>query len=353
MKFLFFPGACTKFYANTLEEKPLGGTETAIIRLTEQLALLGHDVTVLTSERGKETQNPFYLHVENFDYSLEFDVLIVIREWVHLLKPFKVRKKFYWTSDSYRSFSNVGIGDRRFIQYADGVFVVSEWHRDTLSQASGFPLFKMWILDNAIHHPYFAAAIQKSKRLIYSSAPNRGLIHMLKIFPALKKKHPDLEFHIFSSFDRYYVDLNNEMLEKREDFLQEFRKIDGCYVHSSLPQKELALELLKSSLLTYPCHFEETSCITAMEAMAAGCPIVTSKLAALPETIQDAGVFIDGVPGSNSYLEKFIEAVDHLLTNRMFFETLAQKAKNRALNFTWEKTAENLLQYLKIFHQLS
>ncbi len=75
----------------------------------------------------------------------------------------------------------------------------------------------------------------------------------------------------------------------------------------------MAREFMKSAILCYPNTFAETSCITAMEAQAAGCAIVTSKLAALPETVANAGIMIEGEPGSPAYLDSFSTAVDVFL----------------------------------------
>ena len=110
---------------------------------------------------------------------------------------------------------------------------------------------------------------------------------------------------------------------------------------------------MKASILAYPSDFEETSCITAMEAQAGGCPVVTTALAALPEAVGDGGILIEGKAGTEVYRQKFVEACDRILSDDALFHQLSQQGLKRAQTFDWKWRAQSLLDYFREVHQLS
>ena len=113
----------------------------------------------------------------------------------------------------------------------------------------------------------------------------------------------------------------------REDTNQEVA-IKQTHI-GDITQVELAKEMKAASILAYPNTFEETSCITAIEAMAAGCVPITSSLGALPETIADAGCLIADKPGTVEFIENFVEKICYLFENKNELDKLAIAAMKR------------------------
>ena len=76
------------------------------------------------------------------------------------------------------------------------------------------------------------------------------------------------------------------------------------------PNDEILEALQDVDILSYPCTFRETSCISVIEAMSAGCRVVVPALGALPETT--AG-FASIYPWSGDYqthLDNFCQALE-------------------------------------------
>ena len=121
--------------------------------------------------------------------------------------------------------------------------------------------------------------------------------------------------------------------EKFRDLYHLCRETEGVEYIGSIPQPKLAEEMRNVPVLAYPNTFAETSCIAVMEAMAAGCQIITSDLGALPETT--AG-FAKLIPLNSSYNQNFINATITALKNPIDKSLQIAFVKK---NYNWTKRA--------------
>jgi glycosyltransferase involved in cell wall biosynthesis len=92
--------------------------------------------------------------------------------------------------------------------------------------------------------------------------------------------------------------------------------------------------LFKGAQLFALPSFEEGFGLPALEAMAAGVPVVASNRGSLPEVVGDAGLLIE--PGD---AESLGAAMDRLITDSRLRETLAMRGLERARQFSWRETA--------------
>lgn len=346
MRIGFYAGSCLPIHARTLEERPLGGTETGIIRTAEILAARGHDVVVFSSMASPPPSVPQYLPQRAIHNSSRFDVLILMKEWKPAIFNVPAERIFFWTGDGFDQYINFGLGDKRVIKRIEKFLTVSKWQAATVCEKSGFPLDKTFYVGNGVHTKHFEGEEPRArKRLIFTAAPYRGLVFMPQIFLKIKDKHPDAEFHVFSGMALYDTDkpFQGPHVEDYRRIAAVLQKIPGVFLHGNVTQQMLARELMKSSVFVYPNAIFETCCITAIEAQAAGCPVVASRNSALPETVQNGGILIEGQPGSDDYINEFAAAVDRLLSNDKLWSKLSENGLERVKKqFSWEHVVDRM-----------
>ena len=104
---------------------------------------------------------------------------------------------------------------------------------------------------------------------------------------------------------------------------------------------------------------EETFGLTVLEAMACGVPPVVPNFDGVPAVVGDAGMVADAdnfdqdiatlvsYPCPMSLSEK----INTLLNNTEMWQAFSEKARQRALLFTWNKTARRIVQLFEMLHQ--
>ncbi|MCZ0899337.1 glycosyltransferase family 4 protein, partial [Microcoleus sp. HI-ES] len=221
----------------------------------------------------------------------------------------------------------------REINACDAFVFVSDWQREQFHRRFGIDSHRSCVLRNAIA-PCFANTFpdnipilsHKSRPpiLAYTSTPFRGLDILLKVFPEIRQAIPGTRLKVFSSMKVHQIDDNDNQLFFGQLYRQ-CQETEGVEYVGSVPQPELVRQLRSVAVLAYPNTYLETSSIAVMEAMACGCRIVTSELAALPETTAGFARLVSmsgvknfasitnwkraGNPDWEGYTRRFLEAV--------------------------------------------
>lgn len=353
MRFTFLPSSAIPFHGKTLDERPLGGTETAVIRLAAELDARGHEVIVFSKHPNPPLTKPLYLPMQQLGQVTQTDVLIVVREWLPLFCGIQCQRRLFWTGDAFDQPQTLGLGDKRIVDAIDGFLAVSQWQADTIAQASGFPGEKMWVIRNGVHPKFFDGQVRRRRtRMIYSSTPYRGLAHLPRLYKRIRAEVPTAELAVFSGYDVYAEQLgaipagHEGAARDLERVTQALTALPGVTYSPSVTQAMLATEFQTASVLAYPNTFAETSCITAMEAMRAGCVPLSTKLGGLPETVGEGGVLIEGLPGNPLYDDRFVAEAVRLLTDDQYWQQLSTKAQQLSQRYSWAAVAESLLKQL-------
>lgn len=82
--------------------------------------------------------------------------------------------------------------------------------------------------------------------------------------------------------------------------------------------------------------------LPVLEAMACGCPVITSNISSLPEVGGEAILYVDPYN-----IDEIAKAMKKVLVNEDLREKLRQKGLAQAKKFSWEKTARETLKILE------
>jgi glycosyltransferase involved in cell wall biosynthesis len=105
-----------------------------------------------------------------------------------------------------------------------------------------------------------------------------------------------------------------------------------------LPDADLVHVYRAAYALVQPSLLEGFG-LPAVEAMACGTPVLSSRAGSLPEVIGDAGLFFD--PTS---VEAMAGAIGKLLYDTRLRDELSQRALERASTYSWDRAAGELLE---------
>lgn len=113
---------------------------------------------------------------------------------------------------------------------------------------------------------------------------------------------------------------------------------DRVRVTGFVPDEDLVALYQGAMLFLFPSRYEGFG-LPALEAMAAGVPVVASDRASIPEVVGPAGVLLDP--------ERMLEwqnAVRSLSADPARREQLARAGRERACGFRWDLTAERTVE---------
>ena len=167
----------------------------------------------------------------------------------------------------------------------------------------------------------------------------KGIDTAIEAMLALHEKKA-LTTQLWLTGKRHYFNANFEALMRKATSLGIIRELG--YVSDD----ELATLMYESRGLLYLSRSEGFG-LPPLEAMTQGCPVITTKLTAIPEACGQAVLYVD--PDHPEHVQNAILQLDQNATLRM---ELIQKGFKQARTFSWEASADILARALHqhLFH---
>ena len=110
-----------------------------------------------------------------------------------------------------------------------------------------------------------------------------------------------------------------------------------------LPEDELLALINSAAALVFPSLFEGFG-LPVLEAFASGTAVITSNTTSLPEVAGDAALLVDPED-----VNAIAQAMSDIIENDHLRTDMVRRAKARALNFTWKRTA---LETFKVYQDV-
>lgn len=165
----------------------------------------------------------------------------------------------------------------------DLIVFVSYWQFQQYHGHLGVPYGKSMVINNGIVPFEFHNKPDPNEQinLIYHTTPHRGLELLMPVFDALCKEFSNLHLDVYSSFKIYGWEQRDKPYE---ELFERIKNHPNCTYHGYKPNDEVRDALRNAHIFAFPSIWQETSCISLMEAMSANCICVHPDYAALIET---------------------------------------------------------------------
>lgn len=307
------------------------GSEEAVIYLSNELAKLGYRVLVFAdppdnSPYISKGSNPQYIHSMFYIFH-KCDIAIAWRNpGIATTLKGRSQQLYLWPHDSWHNPIH-----EDYIHIFDGVFWVSKWQRNQwISVNPAFEKFNN-IYGNGIKTEDFDEIKERENpySCIYGSSYDRGLEHLLSIWPDIKKQFPR------ATLDIYYGFTNSKFMDSLE-FHKKMESLADLDVkeHGKVSHEELNKAYAHASFWTYPCTYPETFCITALRAQLSGAIPVIIDGTGLSETVRHGYK----CNTQAQYLGTLIEAMQN--AEKISLEKRQQMGEFILKEYTWKHIAE-------------
>ena len=229
--------------------------------------------------------------------------------------------------------------DYRGVTKATRIIAVSQATKRDLMNYLGIPEERIRVVYEGIDHTVFRPSLRSNNfgypyiLFVGSEHPRKNLPTLIRAFGKLK--------------ERKLVKVGRAG-GKETNFREETMKVikslnlDGQVIFTEFVSGEdLRARYCDAECFVLPSLYEGFG-FPPLEAMACGCPVITSDSSSLPEVVDGAAIKV-----SAEDVEGLAEALQNVLTDQQLGRSLVERGMAQAAKFSSEETAEKTLEVYK------
>jgi len=317
---------------NSLYTESLSRSQLELLYLGTALSVRPNRITLMHErESAKEMHSiqilPFPKDPKQFWSSSDYDLVICLDslEGSQELRDYLPTKTtlILWTHLPPEHISMLALKDPKVNSIWSGIVC------ETASIKQGY-IEQFQLPETQVHYRYpsivrslrqrFATSTELTQlrnpelTLAYTALPHHGLEHLFNLFQLLQEAFSKLQLRILLP-PNYEESLAEGKVQK---LLATCRKTSGVKVLESQPWPAYVEELLKCHILCNPLGFFDTAAAYTIDALAAGCQVISIMHPSIQEIAHDLPIWISHEP-ADDYLERYNLAVGdylkHMLNN--------------------------------------
>ena len=226
----------------------------------------------------------------------------------------------------------------------------SHWNYEKFRYFFNIPTERSIVIKNGIDQFPIRKIYKKGDpiKLVHHCTPWRGLNVLLRTMQEIK--NPNITLDVYSSSKIYGSEFSEVHDKEFLPLYEQAKELPNVNYIGYKPNEYIREMMPNYDMFVYPSIFEETSCVSALEALASGVHVVTNNFGALYETCAEWPVYVNY---STNYEQMAIDtaaaintACDYLHED-FIQEHLDEQQKFYKRFYNWKKKGQEWTMFLK------
>ncbi len=320
-----------EFDGQTPEQRPLGGVESSVVNLVQELAKNGHDVFVRNKCKAPLVYKGVnWQPIEEGAWQEDIDLYIANRGDKLIERLPSAKRTVYWTHNPARYMMKWRYLSK-FWRVKPAIIFIGDYHATTYPAWA--PGGERIVIPYGMSDDFCQAEVLTTPpppRAIFTSNPLRSLDWLLDLWGnRIEPEVPGAELHLFTGAATY-GSVGDKKADAMSGVIQqaEALKEQGVVVRGPVSKSVLIEEFTKARCMLYRGDINETFCLAVGEAQASGVPAVVRNLGSVVERVK---------PGQTGFValtdDAFVENAIELLSKKETWK--AQHDASLALQRSW------------------
>jgi len=226
----------------------------------------------------------------------------------------------------------------------------SHWNYEKFRYFFDIPTNKSIVIKNGIEDFPVRKIYKKDEpiKLIHHCTPWRGLNVLLRAMQEIKD--PKITLDVYSSSKIYGSEFSEIHDEEFLPLYEQAKKLPNVNYIGYKPNEYIKKMMPQYDMFVYPSIFEETSCVSVLEALSSGVHVITNNFGALYETCAEWPVYVNY---STNYEQMALDTASAIWTASNYLhedyiqEHLDEQQKFYKKFYNWKKKGQEWTNFLK------